>query len=166
MAPARQKNTRLHPHRYPDAEHARFWYFCQSIFTRRAATLIGIPSDRCATTANTTPIRGHRSCPCSSSQPRRKSAKLLLPVHRLLRWLSSGCWQPPVPPVHWPRAPDRRSSVMRLTVKAVLPPTVLLFALAGARAQSLPNLGDEANDDPRGNVHLGTPLVIPIGDTA
>jgi len=55
---------------------------------------------------------------------------------------------------------------MRLTVRAVLPPTVLLFALAGARAQSLPNLGDEANDDPRGNVHLGTPLVIPIGDTA
>lgn len=55
---------------------------------------------------------------------------------------------------------------MRRPAEAILGLLVLALALPAARAQGMPDLGEEANDNPRGNVHVGTPIVIPVGDTA
>jgi len=52
---------------------------------------------------------------------------------------------------------------MRHVLQALTALAVLVLACGSTLAQSSPDLpGDEPNDDPRGNVNIGTPIVVPL----
>ena len=56
---------------------------------------------------------------------------------------------------------------MRQAIWVVTGVTVLAIALCGAAAQTAPDIfKNEPNDNPRGNVHIGFPMAIPLNPTA
>jgi Outer membrane protein beta-barrel domain len=60
----------------------------------------------------------------------------------------------------------RGNSDMGHPAKIALALAVLLSALSPSRAQVSATGGEEPNDDPRGNINLGVPIVVPLHPTS